>query len=91
MNHALPYLRTPALLLAAGLLLAACGGGGGGSATDATALLPGTEVPGSATASASGATDFVTSVVNANSETAEPLVLGDAALATSETDEPRPL
>lgn len=91
-QHALHPVRTCAIVFAAGLLVAACGGGGGGgSGTDATAVLPGTEIPGSATASVAGATDFVTSVVDANSETAEPLVLGDPVLATSETDEPRAL
>ena len=82
---------------AAALLLAACGGGGGG---DSPAPTPGTpsgpvagesQVPVSATQSAQGAFSFVSSVAAAPDNAAEPLVLGEASLATSDTDEPQPL
>lgn len=71
-------------LLAAGLL-AACGGGDGG---DPNPLVAGTDVPQSATTTSAGATEFAAGVAGRPEDTAEPLVLGDAALATSETDEP---
>lgn len=79
-------LRETSAALAGALLLASCGGGGG---ANLAAPVPGTDVPVSATASADGAFDFVASVAAAPDDTAEPLVLGDATLATSETDEPR--
>lgn len=73
---------------ATGLLLAACGGGGGDRPASGP-LVPGSQVPLSATASADGAFDFVASVAANHDDGAEPLVVGDAVLATSETDEPR--
>lgn len=74
---------------ATGLLLTACGGGGGGDGGAFAPVAPGSQVPLSATASADGAFDFVASVAANRDDGAEPLVLGDAVLATSETDEPR--
>ena len=73
----------PALVLTG--LLAACGGGGG-SAADAP--VTGTDVPVKATSLASEATAFVQTTLGTTSESAEPLLLGDVTLATSETDEP---
>jgi hypothetical protein len=78
------------IALSATALLVACGGGGGGG-TPAPSDPPvaGTDVPTSATTSSTAATDFVRSVVakgEANAETE--LVLGNAVLATSETDDP---
>ena len=83
--------RKTSAAVAAGLLLASCGGGGGGGGVlpAAAPLVMGTEVPVSATASADGAFAFVSSVAAARDESAEPLVVGDATLATSETDEPK--
>jgi hypothetical protein len=69
------------------LTLSACGSDG----TPATPLVAGTDVPVTATAISNGASVFVKEVVATPTETAEkaePLVLGDAVLATSETDEP---
>lgn len=79
--------------LLATLLATACGGGGGSGdvAPPADPPVAGTEVPTSATQSAAGAFSFVSTVAAARSETAEPLVVGDAALGQSETDEPEPL
>jgi hypothetical protein len=72
------------------LLLAACGGGGGGAAgVDAPVAAP----PGglaSATTSSAGALAFVRAVAATSESGAEPITIGDAALATSETDEPDP-
>lgn len=68
-------------------LLAACGGGGGSSAP-VDPVVSGTDIPVSATTSAAGAFTFVNGVASSSDNTAEPLVVGDATLATSETDEP---
>ncbi|MBI5276586.1 MAG: hypothetical protein HY854_08995 [Burkholderiales bacterium] len=74
------------------LLLSACGGGGGGgSPATADPFVSGTDVPRSATESPAAAFDFANGVAASVSETSEPLVLGDATLATSETEEPKPL
>jgi hypothetical protein len=76
----------------AALLLAACGGGGGGGDPVPTdPLVSGTDVPTSATTSSAGAFAFVSSVAASPNETGEPLVVGNATLATSETDEPSPI
>ncbi len=67
------------------LTLTACGGGGGGGA------LNGTDVSVSATQDSAQALNFTAGVAGNTTETGEPLVLGDAQLATSETAEPSPL
>jgi hypothetical protein len=74
------------IALSASLLLMACGSGNNTSAPPPVALVPGTDVPASATQSDQAAFDFVASVVakgEANTDT--PLVVGDAELAVSET------
>jgi hypothetical protein len=53
-------------------------------------LIAGTEVPTSATTSSPGAIAFVKATAATSSDTAEPFAVGDAVLATSETDEPDP-
>jgi hypothetical protein len=53
-------------------------------------LVAGTDVPLSATTSATGATEFVKTVVASSADTAEPLVMGDAVLSTTDTEEPDP-
>ena len=96
----LPKALRPTLLVAALALLVACGGtndfakggttggGGAGGGPTAAGFVDGTDVPLTATTSSNGATAFANSLVTAGtSETAEPLVLGDAVLATSDTDE----
>ena len=85
----LTYLRAGVSLVGGALLLAACGGGGGSSGP-VDAPVAGSEVPLSATTSSSGAFAFVKSVAASRDDTASPLVVGDAVLATSETDEPDP-
>jgi hypothetical protein len=70
-------------------LLAACGGGGGGgSSAPVDPVVGGSDIPVSATTSSAGAFTFVNGVASTPDNTAEPLVVGDATLATSETDEP---
>lgn len=71
------------------LLLSACGGGGDGG-IHVPGNAPGTDVPLSATTSSAGAVAFAKAVAASKDDTASPLVVGDAVLATSETDEPDP-
>lgn len=87
------WRRTAISLAASSLLLTACGGGGGGAET-ATATTPaddrGTDVPQSAMTSSAGALAFVKSLAASSDNTASPLRVGEAVLATSDTDEPDP-
>lgn len=85
----LPFTRTHLSLAAGALLLAACGGGGGGDPAP-TDPVAGTQVPTSATTSSAGAFTFVRDTGGTSDNSAEPLVVGDVTLATSETDEPDP-
>ena len=87
--NTMPFSRTHLSLAVGALLLAACGGGGGSSGSN-DPLVAGTDVPASATTSSPGAFSFVSSVAASSDNTAEPLVVGDVTLATSETDEPDP-
>lgn len=85
--------RSHASAVAAATLVAACFGGGDDDGPTPPVMPPvvsGTDVPVSATNSSTGAFAFVSSVAAAASESAEPLTVGDAVLATSETDEPDP-
>jgi hypothetical protein len=72
------------------LLLAACGGGSG----DGTPAIPppaadrGTDIPLEATTSSAAAVAFVKTVAASSDATAEPIRVGDATLATSDSDEP---
>jgi hypothetical protein len=77
------------LALSASLLLAACGSGNNTNTPPGVALVPGTDVPVSATQDSQAAFDFVASVVaKGEADTDTPLVLGDAVLATSDNAEP---
>jgi hypothetical protein len=91
------------LCFACAALLAGCGGGysgdsvsgegGGGPATidgDTNVGMNGTDVPLSATTSSAGAMEFVKRVAATSDNSAEPIRVGDAVLATSDTDEPDP-
>jgi hypothetical protein len=71
------------------LLLAACGGGGG-TAAPMDPPVATSDVPQSAMTSSAGALAFVKSVAATSDNTAAPLTVGDATLATSDTDEPDP-
>ena len=79
-----------AVAAAATLLLVACGGGGG-DATPVSGLLAGTDVPTSATASSDGASAFVASLAAAPADSIEPITVGDAVLASSDSAEPAEL
>ena len=57
---------------------------------DSDPIMEGTDVPLSATTSSAGAMAFVKSVAATSDNKAEPIRVGDAVLATSETDEPDP-
>lgn len=82
-------LNRPVLGAVAGAaLLAACGGGGGSLPVDP--LVSGTDIPVSATTSSAAAFAFVNGLASSPDNTAEPLTVGDATLATSDTDEPDP-
>lgn len=70
------------------LLLAGCGGGGGAGPVAAVDAGPG--VPAAASTNSAAALAFVRSVAASSDGRAEPIALGDAVLATSETDEPEP-
>jgi hypothetical protein len=67
-------------------VLAACGGGGSGGGGES--VVDGTDIPTSATTSSAGAFTFVNGVASGTDNTAEPLRVGNATLATSDTDEP---
>jgi hypothetical protein len=76
-----------ALTAAMSLGLSACGS----DSTPAPQFVTGTDVPVAAVESSNGAAVFVKEVVATpidTAEKAEPLELGDAVLATSDTDEP---
>ena len=50
--------------------------------------LAGSEVPSSASSSSAGAVAFARQLAATSNDTAEPIRVGDAMLATSDTDEP---
>ena len=82
-----------AIAASTALVLVACGGGGGGGgdAVPGDALISGTDIPASAAASSDGARAFVASLVAAPTDAAEPLTVGDAVLASSDSAEPAEL
>lgn len=82
-----PTQKTTALIavaVALTLTVAACGGGGGGN-------FAGSDVSLRATQDSDRAFSFTANLAGSTNETGEPIALGDAQLATSETDEPAPL
>ena len=79
--------RTVLSLAAGALLLAACGGGGG-SPVVVEPVIAGTDVPLSATTSSAGALAFAKTVAASSDNSASPITVGDAVLATSDSDEP---
>lgn len=85
-------MKTLPLIAASVALVTACGGGSGGPAVPpAPTNVSGTDVPLSATQDPNAAFQFVSTVAARNSDTADPLVVGDATLATTDTDEAQPL
>lgn len=89
-----PILNKKQLLTTLGTvaLLTACGGGGGSTATTPTppgsGLVAGTDLPTAVEQSTKGVIDFGKTQLTATSETTEPLVVGEAKLATDDTAEP---
>jgi hypothetical protein len=77
-------LHLPALFVAV-MALSACGGGGSSAPAPAGEV----QVPASAMASPEAFTQF--SAAQPDSDTSEPMVMGDLAPPTSETAEPAPL
>jgi hypothetical protein len=79
------------ITVAVAMLATACGGGssGGDSAVVNTdPPVAGSEVPVSATTSSAGAMAFMKQLAATSDNNATPIVVGDAVLATSDTDEP---
>jgi hypothetical protein len=78
-------------LCALASVLVACGSSDSlPTATVPPPLVTGTDVPVSATTTGAGAAEFVKTVVASSADTAEPLMVGDVVLGTSDTDEPDP-
>ncbi len=70
------------------MLLAACGGGSGTATPAGPTLVVGTDVPVTVEQSATGVVDFAKTQLAATSDSSEPLVLGEAKLATDDSAEP---
>jgi len=66
-------------------LLSACGGGDGGASTDYVA---GTELPAGVQRSVAELIAFTKLQIANTNEVRDPIVIGNATLATTETDEP---
>jgi hypothetical protein len=86
----LTWRRGAISLAATTLLLTACGGGGGDGAPAPADAAAGSDVPQSASASSAVAIAFMKSVAATSDNSAEPIRVGDAVLATSDSDEPDP-
>lgn len=72
------------LLVGAAALLAACGGGGDDAPAPVAAT---TDVPASAQQDSAGLVSYVNAQVGASSDTAEPLLVGDAVLPLDDSTE----
>jgi hypothetical protein len=90
----LNHVRIAALLLVAAGVLSACGGGGDDTPPPTTVTpppvvtTPVSEVPASATSSVAGLFAYVSNLIaSMTSDTASPVVLGNAVLPTSDTTE----
>ena len=72
--------KTHALILAgaSALVLAGCGSSGGDDAPAPTPPAAVSDIPSSATGSAAGLVTYVNQQIGSSSDTAEPLVVGDA-------------
>jgi ABC-type glycerol-3-phosphate transport system substrate-binding protein len=86
---------TCAAAIAGSLALAACGGSNGDDPVAApaptTQFVPGTQVPVAATTSVAGVIAFLQGLIAGTSDNGDPIAVGDAVLATSETDDATPL
>lgn len=82
-------IPTTLVTLAVAAAVSACGGGGGGGPTVPVVT---TDVPASAQQSVSGLITFINGlIVDATSETSEPILIGDAVLPVDDTVEPTPI
>ena len=68
-------------------LLVACGGGGGDGAP-VTQYVPGTDLPVGVEARVGDVIAFSKAQIADTSDSRDPVLIGDAVLATSESDEP---
>ncbi len=84
MTHIQKTTALTAAAVALTLVVAACGGGGEDN-------VAGSDVSVRATQDSGRAFSFTANLAGSTNETGEPIALGDAQLATSETDEPAPL
>jgi hypothetical protein len=87
------HLKNAGLMaVAAAALLAACGGGGTSTVVATPpagpAVVAGTDVPVDVQQSTTALVDYAKTQLAATSDKAEPVALGDAKLATSDSDEP---
>jgi hypothetical protein len=81
-------LKLKASLLAlTAVIVTACGGGSG---TTVEPVVAGTDVPVTATETTAAVISFANLSVSKGTDGDEPLQVGEAALASSETDEPDP-
>lgn len=83
-------LAGTALLTLAAIGLSGCGGGGGGDGGTASGggFVAGTEVPVAAEQNVGDVIAFAKRQIAATSESSEPVSIGNAKLATSESDDP---
>ncbi len=81
-------LHKPVATLAGAIFLMSGCGGGGGDGPPPIALFSSAEVPLSATQSAAGAVAFVAQQQAATCDNTDPVVLGNAVLATDDSAEP---
>ena len=86
-------IPTTLVTLAVAAAVSACGGGGGGGGGGGpTVPVVTTDVPASAQQSVSGLITFINGlIVDATSETSEPILIGDAVLPVDDTVEPTPI
>jgi hypothetical protein len=79
-------ISTSVVIALCAVTLSGCGNDG----TPAVAYVAGTDIPVTATETPAGLVSFANLSVAGGDDSAEPFVVGDAVLATSETDEPDP-
>ena len=77
-------LKSSLVMALGAVLLSACSDNNNST----PALVAGTDVPVSATETTAGVVSFANLSAGSSDDTAEPLSVGEVALATSETDEP---
>ena len=89
-------IRNGALAAACAVALTACGGGGGGDGNGggtvgAGGVVEGTDVPVGVEQAVGNVIAFAKKLLASTSESGDPVVLGNAKLATSELDDPEDL